>query len=212
MRIKTTIAAAIVTPGLLFASGCATEEKPAAVKDEAPAAVEESDTAEASAEDVVVDEETDASEAADTESDSPATAAVGDTVVVGGWDVKVTKVVLNANAQIEKANEFNEAPKHQYMLVRYDATYTGTERTADALWDLSWTFSTTDDQVYEDSSVVTPVDAAGPNGMAVTEVRQGGTATVEVVFDVPPAAVAGGILSVEGYDEEFNTVYADFVI
>ena len=33
---------------------------------------------------------------------------------------------------------------------------------------------------------------------------------LQVVFDVKPSVIEGGLLSVEGEDADFETVYADF--
>ena len=198
--IATAAFAAVVIATL---SGCAGEE-PAKVTEEANGAsvVQEDDSAQ-----VADDEEAEPeSEAGD---DSAAdTAELGETVSVGSWDVNVTDVVINANATIAKTNEFNEKPKGQFVLVTYEATYQGSERTADIWADLTWTYSGTDGQIYETDSEVTPAD----DGVWPTQARQGGTVRGQVVFDLPKDVTRGGILSVEGYDDDFDTVYADFTV
>ncbi|MDR7086594.1 putative lipoprotein YbaY [Aeromicrobium panaciterrae] len=136
------------------------------------------------------------------------TAKVGDLVEVGDWDVRVTKVVLDANSAIEKANEFNEKPKGQYVLVSFEATYNGSERTADIFSDLSWTVTGNDNQVNDSASAVTPADTAE----VPTEARKGGTVKGQVVFDIATNLLTGATLSVEGYDADFDTVYADFAL
>lgn len=123
-----------------------------------------------------------------------------------GLDVKVTKVVLDAAAQIRAANSFNDRPKGQYVLVTYAATYTGPERTADIESDLTWSFTTADSQVNDQAYEVTQAD----DEKWPTEARSGGTVRGQTVFDLPTGLIEGGILTVEGYDEDFDTVYADF--
>jgi hypothetical protein len=97
--------AAVTTAALAFLlSAC--EEKPAAVVGEAPAAVIESDEPDAPSEDA-----------------APEVTPVGTKVAVGDWEVKVTKVQLNAANVIQGANEFNEKAAGQYVLVTYEASY-----------------------------------------------------------------------------------------
>lgn len=181
-----TAAAALV---LVMTGGCGVEE-PAAVVETAdsPAGISSEGPADPAPETPEV----------------PPTAAVGDTVSVGAWDVRVLDVALDANSAIAEANEFNETAAGRYLLVTYEATYTGPDRIGDSLIDLTWSFTTTDAQVNEQSYVVTPADDAP------TEARQGGTITGDVAFDLPPELVTGGTLTVESYDDDFDLVYADF--
>jgi len=198
--IFTLAAVAAVVVGL---SAC--EEKPAEVSgksdsskvvvDEAtPVAEPEADT------DVVVEG------GGEAEADLPETANLGDTVEVGDWSVKVTEVALNANAVLANRNYYNEKPKGQFVLVTYEATYTGPERTASARGDLSWTLTGNDSQILDTDWQTTPADdESWPD-----EARQGGTVRQQVMFDINPALLSGGILSVEGYDANYDVVYADF--
>ena len=94
------------------------------------------------------------------------------------------------------------------MLVTYDATYNGTERTADAWADLTWTLTGSDNQILDVASEVTPAD----DQEWPSEARKGGTVHQQTVFDVNPAVLTGAILSVEGYDADYNDVYADFAL
>lgn len=183
----------------LTLAGCAvSEDKPATVKEQvdSPVLTEESPT-----EDVVTEEVAEE----EPEEEAP---ALGDLVEVGNWDVKVNNVELNANAIIAKANPFNDKPKDQYVLVTYEATYTGTERVGDTMMDLTWSLTTTDSQVNDQAYSVTPAD----NQSWPTEARKGGTVKQQVLFDLPKNMVKGGILTVETYDDNFDTVYADFTI
>jgi len=144
----------------------------------------------------------------ETAGDAGGTASLRDTVEVGDWSVMVTEVARKANATIANANLFNDRPKGQYVLVTYEATYNGTERTADASWDLTWTLTGNDNKVIETDEEVTPADAEE----WPTSVRSGGTVTTQVVFDIDPNKLPGGILSVEAYDANYDTVFADFKV
>lgn len=132
------------------------------------------------------------------------TAQVGEAVQVGDWTVTVNEVNTNANSVIASANQFNEDPTGQYVMVTYTATYTGDETSADAFWDIYWDFAGSDSVLYSEASVVTPTD----NADAPTEVRPGGTVTGQVVFDVPPTAIDGGSIIVEtGYGAHTVEIY-----
>ena len=106
----------------------------------------------------------------------------------------VTEVVQNANDQIAAANEFNSPPDGQYVLVNYTATYDGSETTSNASFELFLSFAGSDNVVYQPASAVPPADQAS----APTEVRPGGTVTLDEVFDVPPDAIDGGSIFIEG--------------
>jgi len=142
-----------------------------------------------------------------TEEPSPTT-RVGELVSVGSWDIRVTKVVKNGDEIIEQANEFNDPPRGQFVLITFEATYTGSERTADAWADLTWSFTSADNKVSQTASAVTPAD----NQEWPEEARPGGTVRQQEVFDIPADQISGGIITVEAYDENYDTVYADFSI
>jgi hypothetical protein len=198
----------------LATSACGTTEKEAAVSKPAEKTVTVEKTvtetvpAEAEEADDLVVEEAEADDEVGETEPADETASLGDTVEVGDWSVTVTKVALNANAAIQKANMFNEKPRGQYVLVSYDATYNGSERTADAWMDLTWTLTGNDSKILDESSTVTPAEDKDEP----TEARRGGTVSLQAVFDVKPKVLHGSILSVEGYDANFDSFYADFVI
>lgn len=192
--LRCCVAAAIVT----FALGCSTGEKAAVVKEESSQSPDE----------ITQESEAPQEEPEETENAAPATAQLGDLVTVGDWDIKITDVTLDAAEQMRKANQFNDKPKGVYVLVTYEATYTGPERTADVWADLTWSFTTTDNQIHNPAGQVTPADTEE----WPTEARRGGTVRSQEVFDLDKALVKGGLLTVEGYDESFETVYADFLI
>lgn len=155
------------------------------------------------------DTETTEPPATDTTTADPSpTTEIGDLVSVASWDIRVTKIVKNADAIIEQANEFNDRPRGQFVLITFEATYTGSERTANAWVDLTWSFTSADGTVSPTASAVTPAD----NQEWPEEARPGGTVRQQEVFDIPADQISGGILTVEANDENFDTVYADFPV
>ena len=142
-----------------------------------------------------------------TEELSPTT-GIGELVSVGTWDVRVTKVVKDANEILANPNFYNDQPRNQFVLITYEATYTGSARTADVFFDLTWSFTSSTSKVFDTSVQTTPAD----NQEWPYEARSGGTVKQQVVFDIPADTIEGGILTVEAYDDSFDTVYADFPI
>ena len=130
---------------------------------------------------------------------------LGSTVNIGDWQVTVTKVIKNANSAIHHANEFNDKPSGQYVLVEYTAKYTGDDRKKDADYYLEWSFTDSTETVIDPASVVTPADDKDKP----TEARKGGTVYLDVAFDINPKKFDGGIISVEDYDSE---EYVDFPV
>lgn len=127
------------------------------------------------------------------ETDSAASSADALSGVDGTWDIDVTEVLLNGNAQVAAANEFNDAPSNQYVLV----TVQGTNVSSD-FEDLSWLQGSilgSDNVVYDEAFAVTPLNSFENQ----TEAAPGGTVKYQFVFDVPAAALDGGYLML-GYD------------
>lgn len=148
-------------------------------------------------------------EAAETETESGfVTTPIGTTVNVGDWDVTVTEINENANNVIAGANMWNDKPEDQYVLVTYSATYIGSERKSDVGSDLSWSLTGGSQSVYDVSWQVTPAD----DKEWPTEARKGGTVKAQVLFDVDPDELDGALVTVEGWNESFETVYADFAL
>lgn len=197
MRLNRTVGITALLLAVGMTAACDGDEKEATVKEKGDGNSV-----------IVENEESDgAEEAADEEPEADdSTAQLGDTVDLGDWEVKVTKVQINANAAIEQANEFNDAPEGQYVLATYEATYIGSARTADAMMDLTWTFTGNDNQIYESSYAVEPGDEWPSSA------RKGGTVKQDVSFDVPKNVIAGGTLSVEALDSDFESTYADFLV
>lgn len=130
---------------------------------------------------------------------------VGDPASLAGCTVTITDVDTNAGPELREANEFNDSASARYVMVTYSATYDGSERTADATSDLSWTLTGSDAVVLDPASVVTPSESEN----APTEVRPGGTVELQVVFDVDPAIGSSGLLSMSAYTDE-GEEYVDF--
>jgi hypothetical protein len=139
-------------------------------------------------------EQSPADDQAQDEEPQLSTVTVGEEFAVEDWTVTVTEVVTNANDAIVAANEFNEQPQGQYVLVSYDATYGGNEPTADAWAELFFTFAGGDNVIYQTAAAVTPRDAES----APTQVRPGGTVRLDATFDVPSEAIEGGSVLVGG--------------
>ncbi|WP_235739001.1 DUF4352 domain-containing protein [Nocardioides alcanivorans] len=200
MRLNRTLGIAALLLALGATSACDGSEKEAEVKEEGDrnAKIVQSD-----ADDAVDAADEEASEEPEVDN---ASVQLGDTVILGDWEVKVTKVQVNADADIKQANPYNDKPTGQYVLATYEATYVGDERKADVTFDLTWSFTGTDNQVYENSYSVTP-GSEWP-----TEARAGGTVKQDVAFDVPKGVIKGGTLGVEAMDSDFETVFADFVV
>lgn len=205
----TTIATVAVLSTLLLAGCSGGDSEPVKVIVTVTATPTEDTTAPATT-DEVDDSFEEATETTEDSEDSgiPATANIGETVDVGDWDVKITDLVLNANDLVHSANPYNSKPKGQYVVLTYEAVYRGSLRTSDAYVDLTWQFTTPDNRLIDEDDEILPAD----NQNWSTEARQGGTVRYQIVFDVTPSQIHGGTISVEGYDEDYNEMYADFLV
>ena len=112
---------------------------------------------------------------------------------VGDYEVTVDSVELDANATVAAANEFNEPPAGQYMIIQLTATYLGADEGQPG-WDLTAVFHGSDARQYADAEclAVLPDDA-----MDAPTLNTGGTDTFQFCMDVPPAAIEDGQLSIE---------------
>ena len=120
--------------------------------------------------------------------------AVGTTSAVGKeYQVTVTSVKLDANAEVLGANRFNDAPTGQYVLVGLTVTYVGTQEGTPWI-DLSETFVGTDARQYDASDCDASVDQGV---MDVPTLENGGSASYQLCMDVPTAAIEGGKIFVE---------------
>lgn len=152
------------------------------------------DEAGVSLEQAIADVEAEADPGAEEEVAAEADAVpLGVAAAVGDYDVTVDAVALNADAYVAEANEFNEPPTGQYVVLQLTTIYQGAEEGMPAL-DLTAVFHGSDARQYTDSecSAVLPED-----GMSAPTLNTGGSATFQFCLDVPPAAIEGGQLSIE---------------
>lgn len=120
--------------------------------------------------------------------------AVGTAAAVGKeYQVAVTSVKLEANAEVLAANQFNKAPTGQFVLVQLIVTYVGAEEGTPWI-DLSPTFVGADARQYDAHACGAVVDQSA---MAVPTLENGGIASYQVCMDVPTAAIEGGKIFVE---------------
>lgn len=138
---------------------------------------------------------------------APDTVPWGVPAQVGDYQVSVDSVLLDGNAIVAGANDYNEPPTGQYVVVQLTATYLGTEEGMPG-WDLSAIFHGSDARQYSDSEcgAVLPDSA-----MDAPTLNSGGSDTFQFCMDVPPAAITGGQLSIEpliSFDDDARVFYA----
>jgi hypothetical protein len=121
------------------------------------------------------------------------TVPLGVPAEVGDYTVTVDSVQLDGNALVAGANQFNDPPNGQYVIVQLTTTYLGTEEGMPGM-DLTAVFHGTDARQYSDSDcgAVLPDDS-----MDAPTLNSGGSDTFQFCMDVPPAAIEGAQLSVE---------------
>jgi hypothetical protein len=135
------------------------------------------------------------------------TVALGTPVQIGDYQVTMDSVELNGNAIVAGANDFNDPPTGQYVVVQMTATYVGVEEGMPG-WDLSAIFHGSDARQYRDAecTAVLPDDA-----MDAQTLNSGGTDTFQFCMDVPAGAIEGGQLSVEptiSFDDDSRVYFA----
>jgi hypothetical protein len=138
---------------------------------------------------------------------APQTVPIGVPAQVGDYQVSVDSVLLDGNAVVAGANSFNEPPTGQYVIVQLTATYGGAEEGTPG-FDLTAVFHGSDARQYSDfdCGAVLPDDA-----MNAPTLNPGGADTFQFCMDVPPAAIAGGQLSIEptiSFDDSSRVFYA----
>jgi hypothetical protein len=152
------------------------------------------DEAGVSLEEAIADVEAEADPAAEEDvAAAPEAVPLGVPAQVGDYEVTVDAVELDANATVAGANQFNEPPTGQYVILQLSATYLGADEGTPG-WDLAAVFHGSDARQYTDSdcSAVLPDDA-----MEAPTLNTGGSDTFQFCLDVPPAAIEGGQLSIE---------------
>lgn len=117
---------------------------------------------------------------------------VGEGARIGEWDVTVDRIVVDATAEVQGANQFNDPPMHgRYAKVVYTATYRG-DGEETAAYDLRVVLSGSDHVQYQDTDCQASL---GDSNYATLE--PGGTTTVAACLDAPAAAIAGGLVFVK---------------
>ncbi|WP_425607004.1 hypothetical protein, partial [Ornithinimicrobium faecis] len=154
----------------------------APVNDEAEddQATEDEQSAESAQDEATADET-----AAEPEEATSGVLGLGAAADVGEYAVAVTDVQLNANDAVKAANDFNDDPTGQYVLVSLDVTYNGDEE-GDPWLDLMVELAGSDARIYDS----TTCSAVTPNSdMDVPTLTTGGTGTFDICFDVPAEAL-----------------------
>lgn len=122
-------------------------------------------------------------------------AAPGDTITftdfdgVDEWQIVVGTPVLDATADVLAADQYNSEPEagNQYVVVPVTFTYVGAE--SDSPYMVLTELAGSDGALYDVSY------ATYPNSLYdAPELTTGGTAEVNLVFEVPTGAVAGSLL------------------
>lgn len=119
---------------------------------------------------------------------------LGESAKVGDeYEVTINTVELNATEKVLAANQFNDKPVGQFILVSLSVKYVGADEGTPWI-DLTETFVGTDARQYDasDCKAVVPETA-----MDVPTLEKGGVASYQVCMDVPPAALEGGKLFIE---------------
>lgn len=144
-------------------------------------------------------------DAADTE-DEPAAAAegtrenpypIGSVIENDEWRVVVNSVTLAATDAVIAANTFNEPPVtgNEYIIVNYSATYLGADAEGAMPAFVAVEYVTADGTTVNtfDNFVVPP----DPSFDGTSALYTDGTATGNIVFDVPSASAGQGVLAVQ---------------
>lgn len=192
--MRTPVFASLAASVLLLAACGSETPEPSGTDSSSPSTVEE-DAADEPAE---TDEDVDAEEE---EADEPTTEAaedsgelgIGGRGTIGDYSVTVTGVELNANEAIKAANEFNDDPTGQYVLVSLAVTYAGSDE-GNPGFDLSVELAGSDSRIYDTSSCLAVTANGAYNVPALTS---GGKGEYDVCFDVPSEALDNPKIYVE---------------
>lgn len=125
-------------------------------------------------------------------------AAIGDTITFSDyagadeWQLVVGTPVLDATADVLAANEYNSPPEagNQYVVVPVTFTYVGDE--SDSPYMVLASFAGNDGVLYDLSY------GEYPNHLYdAPELTNGGSAEVNLLFEVPTAAIAGSSVALQ---------------
>ncbi|SOC50285.1 hypothetical protein SAMN05660748_3031 [Blastococcus aggregatus] len=130
--------------------------------------------------------------AQDAEADEAAVLSLGQSGQLSEYTVTVDSVTANGNEIVADANQFNDPPTGQYVLVDMTVTYNGTDD-GDPWLDLTTEFVGSDARKYDASSCYASISNEVSD---VPTLLAGGTASFQVCMDVPPTAIDGGQVQV----------------
>jgi hypothetical protein len=121
--------------------------------------------------------------------------AIGSVIESDDWRVVVNSVTLAATDAVVKANQFNDPPAKgsEYMMVNYSTTYIGDDP------DGQMPAFVSIDYVTAEGTTVNKLDnhAVAPKPIDTTStLYANGTATGNMVIEVPTATAAQGVLAV----------------
>lgn len=125
-----------------------------------------------------------------------ATVPFGAAEAEGYLEVTFGEVTWDAGEVIAEANMFNDPPRegHRYLLVTLEATYLGTGTFHAYVW-ASFEFVAEDGSVHQHTRLATPNYESGGHG----QIRDGGSFSEEIVFEVPEGAPEQGHFVLNGF-------------
>jgi hypothetical protein len=135
---------------------------------------------------------------------SPFVVGSGSTARIGDYDVALVEFTADGTDRVLTENEINPTPSNDvYALVTLQVTYHG-ESTGRPGMDLTLTLHGGDSTTYADYQCMALV----PDGlMSLDDLPVGGSARGNFCLDVPRAALAGGVLSVQETATQGDVVY-----
>jgi len=122
---------------------------------------------------------------------------IGSVIENDEWRVVINSVTLGANDAVAAANSFNEPPAdgNEYIVVNYSTTYLGDDAEGALPGFVIVEYVTADGTTVNsyDSLVVAPDPVFDTTSTLYTD----GTATGNVVFEVPTASAGDGVLAIQ---------------
>jgi hypothetical protein len=138
------------------------------------------------------------------EPDAATALPLGQSGELSEYTITVNSVTANGNDIVAGANQFNDPPTGQYVLVSMTVTYNGSDE-GDPWLDLTTEFVGSDARKYDTSSCFASI----PDEVSdVPTLLSGGTASYQVCMDVPPTAITGGQVEVSesfSFDDDSAT-------
>ena len=118
------------------------------------------------------------------------------------WAVNVLGTTPNANAAVQKENQFNDPPAegNQFFMVNVEITYQG-EGSGSRFLSLQFGVAGSDNKIYSENE-----DGCGvtPNGLSQNkELLTGGSDSGNICFEVPSEVVDSLLLAVNAYGDNY---------